>query len=92
MLIVFRAMQGIGVAACIPASVSNLPFVSYFFRIIFFLQFAQWGILARTFPPSRSRSLAFASFAAGAPVGAALGTVINGVLIEKTTFVISRHF
>jgi MFS family permease len=46
----------------------------------------QLGILARTFPPSRARSLAFASFSAGAPIGAAFGTVIGGILTEKTTY------
>ncbi|KAJ7820491.1 MFS general substrate transporter [Mycena leptocephala] len=32
------------------------------------------GILAHGFPPSRARSIAFATFSAGAPVGGALGT------------------
>jgi predicted MFS family arabinose efflux permease len=43
--------------------------------------------LAHSFPPSRARSLAFATFAAGAPVGAAFGTTIGGVLTEFTTYV-----
>ncbi|KIJ11533.1 the Drug:H+ antiporter-2 family [Paxillus involutus ATCC 200175] len=42
------------------------------------------GILAHSFPPSRARSLAFATFAAGAPVGAAFGTVVGGVLTQLT--------
>ncbi|KAG7091772.1 hypothetical protein E1B28_008175 [Marasmius oreades] len=42
------------------------------------------GILAQTFPPSQWRSVAFASFAAGAPIGAAFGTAIGGVLTQVT--------
>jgi MFS family permease len=42
------------------------------------------GILARSFPPSRARSVAFSAFAAGAPLGAAFGMVLGGVLIEFT--------
>ncbi|KAF9254845.1 MFS general substrate transporter [Marasmius fiardii PR-910] len=42
------------------------------------------GILAETFPPSQWRSVAFASFAAGAPIGAAFGTAIGGVLTQVT--------
>ncbi|EJU05737.1 hypothetical protein DACRYDRAFT_20129 [Dacryopinax primogenitus] len=40
------------------------------------------GILARTFPPSRARSIAFATFSAGAPVGAAFGLVLGGILTQ----------
>ncbi|KAF9231330.1 major facilitator superfamily domain-containing protein, partial [Melanogaster broomeanus] len=43
------------------------------------------GILAHSFPPSRARSTAFATFAAGAPVGGAFGTIIGGVLTQLTT-------
>ena len=42
----------------------------------------QLGILAHSFPPSRGRSVAFATFAAGAPVGGAFGTIIGGVLTQ----------
>ncbi|KAI0833324.1 major facilitator superfamily domain-containing protein [Trametes gibbosa] len=42
------------------------------------------GILANTFPPSRIRSIAFATFAAGAPVGGAIGSAIGGVLVQLT--------
>ncbi|KAI0636359.1 efflux transporter [Trametes polyzona] len=42
------------------------------------------GILAHTFPPSLIRSVAFATFAAGAPVGGALGSAIGGVLTQLT--------
>ncbi|CCM06311.1 uncharacterized protein FIBRA_08562 [Fibroporia radiculosa] len=45
---------------------------------------AALGILAHAFPPSRIRSVAFATFAAGAPVGAALGSAIGGVLTQLT--------
>ncbi|KAG2340747.1 MFS general substrate transporter [Suillus weaverae] len=40
------------------------------------------GILAHAFPPSRMRSIAFATFAAGAPVGGAFGMIIGGVLTQ----------
>ncbi|KAF9478869.1 MFS general substrate transporter [Pholiota conissans] len=43
------------------------------------------GILAHSFPPSRARSLAFATFAAGAPIGAAIGTTAGGVLTQFTS-------
>ncbi|KIM37308.1 hypothetical protein M413DRAFT_20342 [Hebeloma cylindrosporum] len=45
---------------------------------------ASLGILAHAFPPSRARSLAFATFSAGAPVGAVFGTALGGVLTEFT--------
>lgn len=45
------------------------------------------GILAHAFPPSRARSLAFATFAAGAPVGAVFGNIMGGVLTERTAYV-----
>ncbi|KAF8887856.1 major facilitator superfamily domain-containing protein [Gymnopilus junonius] len=45
---------------------------------------ASLGILATAFPPSRARSLAFATFAAGAPIGAVIGTALGGVLTEFT--------
>lgn len=43
------------------------------------------GILAHAFPPSRARSIAFATFAAGAPVGGAFGTIIGGVLTQLSS-------
>ncbi|KAG1735284.1 major facilitator superfamily domain-containing protein [Suillus paluster] len=43
------------------------------------------GILAYSFPPSRARSIAFATFSAGAPVGVAFGTMIGGVLTELSS-------
>ncbi|KAF7378142.1 MFS general substrate transporter [Mycena sanguinolenta] len=42
------------------------------------------GILAHTFPPGRARSVAFATFSAGAPVGGTLGTQLGAVLVQKT--------
>ncbi|KAI0668012.1 efflux transporter [Trametes maxima] len=45
---------------------------------------AALGILAHSFPPSPRRSIAFATFAAGAPVGAALGSAIGGMLTQLT--------
>ncbi|KAL4260570.1 Major facilitator superfamily (MFS) profile domain-containing protein [Pleurotus pulmonarius] len=45
---------------------------------------ASIGILAHSFPPSRIRSIAFATFAAGAPVGAAFGMAIGGALTQLT--------
>ncbi|KAJ7266396.1 MFS general substrate transporter [Mycena haematopus] len=42
------------------------------------------GILAHTFPPSRARSIAFATFSAGAPVGGALGTQLGALLVQDT--------
>jgi MFS family permease len=40
------------------------------------------GILAHSFPPSRMRSVAFATFAAGAPLGAAFGNTFGAVLTQ----------
>ncbi|CAA7265687.1 unnamed protein product [Cyclocybe aegerita] len=45
---------------------------------------ASLGILAHAFPPSRARSFAFATFSAGAPLGAVFGSAIGGVLTEFT--------
>ncbi|PBK86271.1 putative efflux transporter [Armillaria gallica] len=45
---------------------------------------ASIGILAHAFPPSRTRSIAFATFAAGAPLGGAFGLAIGGVLTQLT--------
>ena len=47
----------------------------------------QLGILAHEFKPGRARSLAFATFAAGAPLGGVLGTSIGGVLTQYTAYV-----
>ncbi|KAL1744693.1 major facilitator superfamily domain-containing protein [Schizophyllum fasciatum] len=45
---------------------------------------ASLGILAHSFPPSRMRSIAFATFGAGAPVGGAIGTLLGGALTQYT--------
>ncbi|KAI4527062.1 MFS general substrate transporter [Schizophyllum commune Loenen D] len=45
---------------------------------------AALGILAHSFPPSRMRSIAFATFGAGAPVGGAIGTLLGGALTQYT--------
>ncbi|KAL0949753.1 hypothetical protein HGRIS_009791 [Hohenbuehelia grisea] len=45
---------------------------------------ASLGILAHSFPPSKARSVAFATFAAGAPVGSGLGMALGGALTELT--------
>ncbi|KAJ7617255.1 major facilitator superfamily domain-containing protein [Roridomyces roridus] len=45
------------------------------------------GILAHNFPPSagRAHAIAFASLAAGGPLGAALGMVLGGLLTQLTS-------
>ncbi|KAB5592523.1 MFS-type transporter [Ceratobasidium theobromae] len=43
------------------------------------------GILAHEFPPSTARSLAFATFSAGAPLGGAIGFAIGGVMTEYSS-------
>ncbi|KAF8658411.1 hypothetical protein AX16_001964 [Volvariella volvacea WC 439] len=71
---ILRGLQGVGVAASIPASL---------------------GILAHAFPPGRTRSIAFASFAAGAPIGAFMGNALGAVLTQlsepswRSTFFLS---
>ncbi|KAF7789732.1 hypothetical protein EIP86_000678 [Pleurotus ostreatoroseus] len=45
---------------------------------------AALGILAHAFPPSRARSIAFATFAAGAPMGGATGLLVGGALVQCT--------
>ncbi|KAK0453219.1 putative efflux transporter [Armillaria borealis] len=45
---------------------------------------ASLGILAHAFPPSRARTIAFATFAAGAPMGGAIGTAIGGIMVQLT--------
>lgn len=45
---------------------------------------ASLGILADAFPPSRARSLAFATFSAGAPLGGVVGSVVGGILTQYT--------
>ncbi|KZO95196.1 MFS general substrate transporter [Calocera viscosa TUFC12733] len=40
------------------------------------------GILAKAFPLSHARSIAFATFSAGAPIGAAFGNVVGGIVTQ----------
>ncbi|KAE9400439.1 putative efflux transporter [Gymnopus androsaceus JB14] len=42
------------------------------------------GILAHSFPPGKARAIAFATFAAGAPLGGGAGVVLGGLLTELT--------
>ncbi|PVG03850.1 MFS general substrate transporter [Serendipita vermifera] len=44
------------------------------------------GILSHSFPPSRARSNAFATFSAGAPLGSAMGNVFGGVMAEYASW------
>lgn len=37
------------------------------------------GILGSSFPPSQTKSTAFATFSAGAPIGGCLGAVLGGL-------------
>ena len=46
----------------------------------------QLGILAHAFPPSRARSLAFATFASGSALGSAIGNVMGGALSQFTQY------
>ncbi|KAF9077668.1 putative efflux transporter [Rhodocollybia butyracea] len=46
---------------------------------------AALGTLAHSFPPGRSRALAFATFSAGAPLGGGAGLVLGGLLTELTS-------
>ncbi|KAK0200895.1 efflux transporter [Desarmillaria ectypa] len=43
---------------------------------------ASMGVLAHSFPPGRTRFIAFASFAAGAPLGGFTGQALGGTLIQ----------
>ncbi|KAH9072349.1 efflux transporter [Lactarius deliciosus] len=45
---------------------------------------ASLGILAKAFPPGQSRSIAFATFSAGAPIGAIFALVLGSVLTQVT--------
>jgi len=51
----------------------------------------QIGILADAFTQSRARRIAFATFSAGAAVGAVFGTAVSGALTEYTRSVILRN-
>ncbi len=47
------------------------------------------GILAHAFPPGKIRSIAFSSFAAGAPLGAFTGMALGAVLTPLSKYVIN---
>ena len=75
-----------------PAGVSYLFF--NFHSHILINSKTKIGILAHAFPPSRARSLAFATFSSGSALGAATGNVMGGALTEFTQYEFSRalHF
>ncbi|KAG2132988.1 major facilitator superfamily domain-containing protein [Suillus clintonianus] len=56
------------------------------------------GILAHAFPPSRARSIAFSTFAAGAPIGGAFGMIVGGTVTQlssqhwRATFYVAAAF
>ena len=66
-LTTLRGIQAIGAAAMLPAGVSPYSGISFFSYVINVT--IQVGILAHAFPPSRARSLAFATFSSGAALG-----------------------
>lgn len=76
---ILRGLQGCGAAATIPACVSTLRYT-----IRLSSDVIQLGILAHSFPPSKMRSVAFATFAAGAPLGAAIGNTFGAILTQFT--------
>ena len=84
-LAILRGIQGIPGAALPPAGVSHLFFSisgsSYLINSVI-----QIGILAHAFPPSRARSLAFATFSSGGALGAATGNIMGGALTEFTQY------
>ncbi|KAG8949635.1 hypothetical protein FRC04_008381 [Tulasnella sp. 424] len=43
------------------------------------------GILAQEFPPGRARSIAFATFACGAPVGGSIGMLVGGTVTQLSS-------
>jgi MFS family permease len=88
-LATLRGIQGIGAAAMLPAGVS--PHFSFYFLFSCLINSTiQVGILAHAFPPSRARSLAFATFSSGAALGAAIGNTIGGTLTDFTKYESSR--
>jgi len=46
--------------------------------------FLKLGTLAHAFPPGRARDIAFATFAAGAPVGGVFGNMFGALTTEFT--------
>jgi MFS family permease len=67
----------------VPAGVSpHFAILMYFICSNFMI--IQLGILAHAFPPSRARTLAFATFSAGQALGAVFGSNVAAVLTEFT--------
>lgn len=83
---VMRALHGMGSAATVPSAVSSVLTTNHLLTSLL-TSIQQIGILAHEFPPSRARSIAFATFSAGAPLGAAIGFVIGGVMTNYTRYV-----
>ncbi|KAG8957580.1 hypothetical protein FRC00_003783 [Tulasnella sp. 408] len=44
------------------------------------------GIIAQEFPPGRARSIAFATFACGAPVGGSIGMLVGGTVTQLASW------
>jgi len=86
-----RGIQGIGSAAIIPASVRIFLVVCSHTLTLADSDSHQLGILAKAFPPGPSRSIAFSTFSAGAPIGAIFSTVLGSVLTQETKYVRTRH-
>ena len=80
-LALFRAFQGIGVAAIVPSAVRNGRDIVLRGNEADPLR-SQVGILAQEFPPGKTRSIAFATFSCGAPVGGSIGILVGGTLTQ----------
>ncbi|KAG8923575.1 hypothetical protein FRC00_006067 [Tulasnella sp. 408] len=63
---------GIGGAAIIPSAVRAALIDSI-------------GIIAQEFPPGKARSIAFATFSCGAPVGGSIGMLVGGAVTELSS-------
>lgn len=87
---ILRGFQGIGTAATIPSAVRPFP-CDMMYRYLLD-RVTQIGILAHAFPPSNMRSIAFSTFSAGAPTGAALGLILGGVLTQESKCVDFAQF
>ena len=66
----------------VPAGVSLICHTNLYICSNFII--IQLGILAHAFPPSRARTLAFATFSAGQALGAVFGSNVAAVLTEFT--------
>ena len=68
------------------ASLWRQSFLFSFSSSCLIVSTVQLGILAHAFPPSRARSLAFATFSSGAALGAVTGNTLGGVVTEFTKY------